>query len=94
MELQEENKALKMLLQHAKDKSTETNLCIGCPICQETMLENTYIFKCPNNDYLCATCHKKINSCPNCRTSKHSFFRCRSVEDMLAIIYEVNLLCE
>ena len=87
-ELEEENKALKMQLQYAKEKSTETNLCTDCPICQETMLENTDIFQCPNGHYLCATCYKKINSCPHCRTSKHSFFRCRPVEDMLAKIYE------
>ena len=86
--LEEENKALKMKLQYAKEKSTETNLCTDCPICHETMLENTDVFQCPNGHYLCITCYKKINSCPHCRTSKHSFFRCRPVEDMLAKIYE------
>ena len=87
-ELEEENKALKMQLEYAKENSTETNLCTDCPICNETMLENTDVFQCPNGHYLCVTCYRKINSCPHCRTSKHSFFRCRPVEDMLAKIYE------
>ena len=81
-----------MQLQYAKDKSTETNLCIDCPICKETMLENTYVFQCPNDHYLCETCYKKITSCPNCRTSKQSFFRCSQVEDLLTIMYELKLL--
>ena len=91
-EIEEENKTLKMQLPYAKEKFTETNLFIDCPICNKIMLENADVFQCPNDHYLCATCYKKINSCPHCGTSKHSFFRCRRVEDMLAIICEIRLL--
>ena len=86
--LEEENEGLKKYLQDSKVKETETNIYLDCPICLETLLENTDVFQCTNGHYLCGTCYGKIDSCPHCRTSAEFFYRCRPVEDMLTKLYE------
>ena len=86
--LEEENEALKKYLQDTEVKETETNVYLDCPICLETLLENTNVFQCPNGHYLCVTCYGKIDSCPHCRTSTEFFCRSRPVEDMLTKLYE------
>ncbi len=56
---------------------------LECPVCYETR-RNRPVFHCANGHLVCADCHEKVFTCPQCRTAMTVSARCLLAEDLIA----------